>query len=116
MAAYEIPNLRFSAEAAEAIPRRRFLSINEDEQAICANATTRVVGASAVDTTKAGEVMEIYDGIVIVEAGAEITAGSPVASDADGKVKASAVDGAGAIGTALTGALADGFVTVKLNI
>ena len=84
MAAYEIPNMRFSAEAGAAVARRRFVKINSDEQGVQAGAGDAVVGASMVDAAN-GEVLEIANGIVIVEAAAVITAGSKVQSNADGK-------------------------------
>ena len=84
MAAYEIPNMRFSAEAGAAVARRRFVKINANEQGVQAGAGETVVGASMVDAG-VGEVLEIANGIVMVEAGAAITAGSAVESDANGK-------------------------------
>lgn len=84
MAAYEIPNLRFSAEAGAAVKRRRFVKINANEQGVKAGAGDAVIGASMVDAAK-GEVLEIANGIVMVEAAAAIEAGSEVQSDADGK-------------------------------
>ena len=84
MAAYEIPNMRFSAEAGAAVARRRFVKINTNEQGVQAGDGEAVVGASMVDAAN-GEVLEIANGIVIVEAAAAITAGSEVQSDANGK-------------------------------
>ena len=105
MAAYEIPNMRFSAEAGEAVERRRFVKINADEQGVKAGTGDAVVGASMVDAN-VGEVLEIANGIVIVEAAAEITAGSEVQSDADGK--AIPVDQGHVAGIAMTNASGDG--------
>lgn len=84
MAAYEIPNMRFSAEAGAAVARRRFVKINANEQGVQAGAGDAVVGASMVDAAN-GEVLEIANGIVIVEAAAAITAGTEVQADANGK-------------------------------
>ena len=84
MAAYEIPNMRFSAEAGEAVKRRRFVKINTNAQGVQAGVGDAVVGTSMVDATE-GEVLEIANGIVMVEAAAAITAGSKVQSNADGK-------------------------------
>jgi hypothetical protein len=105
MAAYEIPNMRFSAEAGAVVERRRFVKINTDEKGVKAGAGEPVVGASMVDATK-GEVLEIANGIVIVEAGAAIKAGSEVQSDTDGKaiIKAEGVTA----GIAMTNASGDG--------
>ncbi|MNU34902.1 hypothetical protein D3C71_234890 [compost metagenome] len=87
MSAYEIPNLRFSAEAGGVVSKARFVSINATEQGIQAVAGGLVVGAS-MNQTKAGEVLEIADGIVRVEAAAVLAAGVKVASDANGKAVA----------------------------
>lgn len=84
MSAYEIPNLRFSAESGTVVARRRFVAMNATEQGIQAGANAIVVGAS-MNQTKVGEVLEIADGIVMVEAAAVLAAGVSVASNADGK-------------------------------
>ena len=105
MAAYEIPNMRFSAEAGAAVERRRFIAINADEQGVHAGAGDAVIGASMVDAD-VGEVLEIANGIVIVEAAAEITAGSEVQSNADGKAIPS--DQGTVAGIAMTNASGDG--------
>jgi hypothetical protein len=84
MAAYEIPNMRFSAEAGAVVERRRFVKINADEKGVKAGAGEVVVGASMVDAD-VGEVLEIANGIVLVEAATAIEAGAEVQSDADGK-------------------------------
>lgn len=105
MAAYEIPNMRFSAEAGEAVKRRRFVKINTNEQGVQAGAGDAVVGASMVDAAE-GEVLEIANGIVMVEAAAAITAGSEVQSDTDGKAvtKTTGI----AVGIAMTKASSSG--------
>ena len=105
MAAYEIPNMRFSAEAGAAVERRRFVKINADEQGVQAGAGEAVIGASMVDAAK-GEVLEIANGIVMVEAAAAIEAGSEVQSDADGK--AIPVDQGHVVGIAMTNASGEG--------
>ena len=56
MAAYEIPNMRFSAEAGAAVERRRFVKINANEKGVKAGAGEAVVGASMVDAAE-GEVL-----------------------------------------------------------
>jgi len=84
MAAYEIPNMRFSAEAGATVARRRFVKINADEQGVHAGAGEAVIGVSMVDAD-VGEVLEIANGIVMVEAATAIEAGSEVQSDAYGK-------------------------------
>lgn len=111
MFAFEIPGLRFSMPAGAAIERFRFVSVNADSAGIPATATTPVVGVS-MNKTKNNEVLEIADGIVMVEAGAAVAAGSAVASNADGKAIV-ATDKA--IGVALTAASGAGdIISVKM--
>lgn len=117
MPAYEIPNLRFSGEAGGAILRRRFVTVNANEEVIQVTANTQeIVGVSSQPNEKAGEVAEIYDGIVLVEAGAAIEAGQAVMATADAKA-VPYVEGVGVLkaGVAVTNAGADGeLVSVKL--
>lgn len=117
MPAYEIPGLRFSGESGGVIKRRRFVTINDKEQVIQVTANTQtVVGASSQPNEKAGEVAEVYDGIVMVEAGGAITSGATVMSDVDGKA-VTYVEGVGVLkaGTAITTAGAAGeLLSVKL--
>lgn len=109
MYAYEIPGMRFSLPAGGAVERHRFVSANANSEGVQATASTPVIGVS-MNKTAAGEVLEIADGIVIVEAAGAITAGTAVKADAEGKATA----GAGA-GVAITGASAAGeLITVKL--
>lgn len=113
MAAYEIPNMRFSAEAGAAVERRRFVKINADEKGVQAGVGEAVIGASMVDADN-GEVLEIANGIVIVEAAAVITAGSEVQSNANGK--AIPLDQGTVAGIAMTNASGDGvLVSVLIN-
>lgn len=112
MTAFEIPALRFSLPAGGNVSRCKFVSVDSAGNGITANASTAIVGAS-MNETKAGEVLEIADGIVMVEAAAAITAGIAVYSDADGKV---AKSGTVVAGTAITSASAAGqLVAVKIN-
>lgn len=117
MPAYEIPNLRFSGESAAAIARRRFVTVNDQEQVLQVAANTEnVIGVSSQPNTAAGEVAEIYDGIVMVEAGAAVVAGTAVMADAEARA-VPYVAGAGVIsaGVAITNAGAAGeLVSVKL--
>lgn len=118
MAAYEIPNLRFSGESAGVIARRRFVTVDENEKVVQVTANTQeVVGVSSNQAARAGQVVEIYDGIVIVEAGAAIVAGAAVMADTDAKA-ITYVSGAGVVkaGKAVTNAAAAGeMVSVKLS-
>lgn len=109
MFAFEIPGQRFSMPAGADVERFRFVSVNANSNGVTATASTPVVGVS-MNKAAAGEVLEIADGIVMVEAGAAVTAGVAVASNATGQ--AIAGDG-NAI--ALTSATAAGeLITVKL--
>lgn len=116
MAAYEIPNLRFSGEAGGTIERRRFVTVNSGEKIVqVANNTAQVVGASAVPCAL-DEVAEIYDGIVMVEAGEAITGGTPVMANAEGQAVAYAAgEGVVKAGVAITNAGAAGeLLSVKI--
>lgn len=114
--AYEIPNLRFSLPAGEDIPRRRFVGVNATGEGVLA-ATTAVaftpIGVS-MNEAAAGEVLEVADGIVVVEASNAIEAGANI-SVAEGGLAVTATDGE-VVGTALTGAAsANLFITVKIR-
>jgi hypothetical protein len=110
MAAYEIPNLRFSGVAEEAITRRRFVKPTSDTGYAMTDAGEVAVGASMNDPANT-EVLEIADGIVMVEAGEEITVGMEIQSGANGV----AIELAAGIklGTALTPGLTGELVTIK---
>ena len=111
MYAYEIPGMRFSLPAGSAVTRHRFVSVNGNSEGVQATATTQIVGVS-MNEAAAGEVLEVADGLVMVEAGAAITAGAAVYADADGKVAASGTIEAG---IAITAAKAAGdIITVRV--
>ena len=106
MFAYEITNLRFSLPAGGAVAQHRFVSVSGDK-AVQATAATPIVGASMNEVTaeelaKNDRIVEIADGIVMVEAAGAITSGATVASDANGRAVAG--EGAGIAITAATGA------------
>lgn len=118
MFAYEIPNLRFSLPAGGVVAKHRFVSVST-EKAIQATAATQVIGVSmnevtAAENTAGGHIVEIADGIVMVEASGAITSGVAVYADADGK--ATATKGtADAAGIAITAATTAGdLVAVKM--
>lgn len=116
MYAYEIPGLRFSLPAGGAVARNRFVSVANDK-AIQATADTNVVGVSmnevtADELTKNDRIVEIADGLVMVEAGGAVASGAAVASDANGRAIASAEGGIGVAITAATGA--GQLITVKI--
>lgn len=118
MNAYEIPNLRFSLPAGGAVARCRFVSVNAEGKGIQATAATEVIGASmnlitADEIAKNERIVEVADGIVMVEAAGAITAGAAVYSDANGKATATASEIK--VGVAITGATAaNDLVAVKL--
>lgn len=114
MIAYEIPGMRFSLPAGAAVARRRLVSVNAAGNGVPATATTAVVGAS-MNEVKVDQVLEVADGIVMVEAGGVIAAGAAVYADADGRVTATANTDGGKVGVALTAATAAGdVITVKM--
>lgn len=109
MFAFEIPGQRFSLPAGAAVERFRFVSADANSNGVTATASTPVIGVS-MNKAAAGEVLEIADGIVMVEAGGAVAAGVAVASNATGQ----AIAGEGSA-VALTGATTAGeLITVKL--
>jgi hypothetical protein len=111
MSAYEIPSLRFSAEASAIVNRRRFVKFDANGKALQAAAGEAAVGVST-NSTAIGEVLEIADGIVMVEAGGVIAANAVVQADANGKAVTRTTGYA--LGTALTGAAGAGeLIAVK---
>jgi hypothetical protein len=113
MNAYEIPNLRFSVPAGEAVGRRLFVAVDTDGKGVVATADGTVIGVS-MNQAAADEVLEIADGIVMVEAGDVIAAGSSVSVGTAGTA-AVAVAGI-VVGTALTAATAAGqLIAVKIG-
>lgn len=110
--AYEIPNLRFSLPAGADIPRRRFVGVNSSGEGVIATAAGSAIGVSMNQTAK-GEVLEIADGIVMVEAGGAITPGAGIEVGTAGKAVTNT--GGIGIGIALTGAAGAGnVVAVKM--
>lgn len=113
MNAYEIPNLRFSVPAGEAVARRRFVAIDSNGAGVLATADSVSIGASTVEAA-VGEALDIADGIVIVEASAAIAAGAKVSVATGGK--AVTANAGIVVGVAMTSAAADKqFITVKMN-
>lgn len=113
MFAYEIPGTRFSLPAGADIARYRFVTINAAHTGIQATAASQVIGVS-MNSVKTNEVLEIADGLVMVEAAGAVTAGSAVYAAADGR--ATTTEGTGNVaGIALTTASAAGdIITVKM--
>lgn len=110
--AYEIPGLRFSLPAGADVNRFRFVAVNSNGEGEQATADDVIIGAS-MNQAADGEVLEVADGIVIIEASEAIAAGGMVVSDANGKA-ADAGEGSSTI-IALTAASAAGeFISVKI--
>ena len=110
MNAYEIPGLRYSLPAGGAVERHRFVTVDKNSNGIQATTNSNIIGAS-MNETSAGQVLEIADGIVMVEAAKDVTAGSLAYADADGKVTDTGSVIAGIVITSVVGGLA----AVKIN-
>jgi hypothetical protein len=125
MNAYEIPSLHFSLPAGGAVAERRFVSVDSNGNGIQATASTVIVGASMNQVTT-DQVLEVADGIVMVEASTSITAGTDVSSDANGMVipavaqtQSATTPFAVTLGTiiagkAITSGVANGLIAVKI--
>lgn len=119
MFAYEIPGLRFSMPADGPVAQRRFVSVFEG-LAYQANGDNPVVGASTNEVTDADFnkhecVVEIADGLVMVEAGGAIEGGVYVKADSDGRAVETTDTTDMVAGVAITSATAAGeLITVKL--
>jgi len=111
MNAYEIPGLRYSLPAGGAVKRHRFVTVDENSNGIQAVADSNIIGVS-MNETSAGQVLEIADGIVMVEAAKVVTAGKIAYADADGKVTDAGTVVAGVV---ITSAVAGGLAAVKIN-
>jgi len=114
MNAYEIPNLRFSMPAGGNVARNRFVTVNADGNGVQATTTSNIIGAS-MNQTKSGEVLEIANGIVMVEAAETVASGAVVSADADGKAITGTVGTTIIAGIAITAGTAGGFMAVKIN-
>lgn len=111
MNAYEIPSLRFSLPAGGAVKRHRFVAVDANSNGIQAVADSNIIGAS-MNETSIGQVLEIADGIVMVEAAKAVTAGSLAYANADGKVTDTGTVVAGIV---ITSAAAGCLAAVKIN-
>lgn len=120
MFAYEIPNLRFSLPAGGAVALHRFVAV-ANEKAVQATTALGIIGVSRNEVTAAefaanDRIVEIADGIVIVEAGAAVESGAPITSDAEGRA-IKFESGSLPLGTAVTAASGAGqLIAVKLYI
>ena len=111
MNAYEIPGLRYSLPAGGAVERHRFVTVDDNSNGIQAVADSNIIGVS-MNKVSAGQVLEIADGIVMVEAAKAVTAGKIAYADANGKVTDT---GTVVAGTVITSAVAGGLAAVKIN-
>lgn len=85
MNAYEIPGLRFSIPAGTEVLRGRFVTVHDDGLGYPCALSDKAIGVS-MNHAKAGEVLELADGIVMVETGEAIEAGAIVGPDGEGRV------------------------------
>lgn len=111
MNAYEIPSLRFSLPAGGAVKRHRFVAVDANSNGIQAATDSNIIGAS-MNETSVGQVLEIADGIVMVEAAKAVTAGKLAYADEDGKVTDTGTVVAGIV---ITSAVAGGLAAVKIK-
>ena len=111
MNAFEIPGFQFSLNAKDALDWRRFVKVNSDGNVEYATAgTDPIVGVTYNEAPAGAPVSITGSGIVMVTAGESVAAGDFVTAGEEGKA-AVAEDGPF---MALTGADADGLVSVKL--
>ena len=119
MNAYEIPNLRFSFPAGGAVAIRRFVTIGTGSVGKQATANAVVVGVSmnAVEVTSGltaeQQVLEVADGILMVDAGGTVAEGDLVASDANGKAVKVTTE-TNIAGKAITAGTAGSLIAVKV--
>lgn len=112
MYAYNIPGLRFSLPAGDDITVARFVTVDANSEAAYPTAGGAALGVSMNEAAE-GEVLEVYDGITMVEAGGAFDPGDQVQVGTDGKA-VKKTTGIG-VGVAITGASDSGTVaTVKL--
>ena len=113
MNAYEIPNLRFSLTAGDDIKRHRFVAVDAYGNGIQAAAISNIIGVS-MNEVSIGQVLEIADGIVMVEAATAVTAGNCAYSDENGRL-VDFGDMYDEVGIIITSAAAGGLAAVKLK-
>lgn len=115
LTAYEIPASQFSLPATTDIARYRFVAIDSSGLAVQANTTSTVIGVSRNEINSAkseNQVLDIADGIVVVEASEPIACGAKVASTSVGK--AAVAQGTAYVGIAFSAAGGDGeLIAVK---
>ena len=111
MNAYEIPSLRFSLPAGGAVKRHRFVAVDANSNGIQAVADSNIIGVSMNENSN-GQVLEIADGIVMVEDAKDVTAGKLQYDNDSGKVTDTGTVVAGIV---ITSAVAGGLAAVKIN-
>lgn len=114
MPAFQIPNMRFSLECGGLVHQHRFVAVDVEGYGVEApDAATVVIGASQNHADRL-EVLEIADGIVMVEASEDIASNEKVMNN-NGKA-AKYVEAAGnlLVGVALTSGKAGELITVKM--
>lgn len=109
MFAFEIPNQRFSLPAGMDVMRHRLVTVDEGSVGVVTDNILSVIGVSMNEAPE-GQVLEIADGLVMVEAGGAIAAGDTIAADAEGRAIAGE-----SMYVAITAASAAGeLITVKI--
>lgn len=114
MYAYEIPGLRFSVPTRQSVERYRFVTLDTDGYGMHATSGDTVIGVSMNKTEESDGVLEVADGIVMVEAGEMILSGKAVSTDADGKAIL-AGDTNPVAGVAITSCAEGGLVAIKVK-
>jgi len=102
-----VQSLSLLAAADLSSSRWRCVTVNSSGQAALANATALTAGILQNKPTSGQPATVCYAGVSKAVAGAAVTAGSRVRSDANGKVVAATVAGNAVIGIALESAGAD---------
>lgn len=114
MNAYEIPNLRFSLPAGGNVKRHRFVTVDAFSNGVQAvGGSNNIIGVSMNDASF-GQVLEIADGIVMVEAAHAVTAGGCAYPDENGRLT-DVGDMYAEAGVIITSAAAGGLAAVKLK-
>lgn len=114
MNAYEIPNLRFSLPAGGNVKRHRFVAVGAYGYGVQAvEESNNIIGVS-MNEASTGQVLEIADGIVMVEAAVAVNAGELAYSDYSGRLTVVG-DVYAEVGIILTSAATGELAAVKLK-
>lgn len=114
MNAYEIPSLRFSLPAGGDVKRHRFVTVDAFSNGVQATGGINNIIGVSMNEASFGQVLEIADGIVMVEAAHAVAAGELAYSDENGRLTGNG-DMYGEVGVIITSAAAGGLAAVKLK-